>query len=130
MSIIVWADMSLGTDDRPAAGTARASGCDDAGDLMGERLGGGKCGAASEDWVLVFILLDVVGEDGDPLALLIVSDGHLPHDVFRDIGRQRCRTCRWAFGDTGLHIPSEPKLLKELLNSKTECLELFLLHPK
>lgn len=130
MSIIVRADMPLGTDDRPAAGTTRASGCDDAGDLMGECLGGGKCGATSEDRVIVFILLEVMGEDRDPLTLLIVSNRHLADDVFRDIRRQGCRTCGWAFGDARLHVPSEPKLFEKLLDCKAEGLKLLLLHPQ
>lgn len=99
--------MSFGTNDGAAAGATWASGCDDAGDLMGECFGGGKCGAASEDWVVVFILCDIVSKDGDPLVFFIVADGHLPHDVFGDVGWEWCGSRGGTFGDTGLNISCE-----------------------
>ncbi len=130
MAIVVWADVSLWPDDGAAAWATRTSCCDDLGDLACERLRCWQARASGEHRVVVLVLLDIVREDRDALALLIVPDGHFPNDVFGEIGGKRRRAGSGLFGDAGAHEPCQPQLLEQLLDGETEGLELLFFHPE
>jgi len=130
MAVVVRADVSLGADDRAATRAARPAGSHDGRDLPGERFRRWQCRAAREHWILIVFLFDIVREDSDLAALLVVTDRHLAHQVLRGRRWNRALQAGRLLGYAAADEASGAELLDQLLDRQPQRLELLFLHPQ